>query len=213
MLNLSDRVILVAFGSTKIPETIKAIKYCQKLTKFYDTIYLTDGNINEKNIKHIPIRNIPSIKNYQKFIVNESADIILSSVSQDFNGHFLCINWDGFIVNPDAWTNEFLVYDYIGAPWPWLKYTIGNGGFCLKSKKFLKIQTELCRDYIVKENEDLELSIRLRPLFEKYDCKYANKDIGFRFSTEHGGYNNFNSFGFHDFRQNPQFKNITKDIQ
>ena len=28
---------------------------------------------------------------------------------------------DGHIVNPHLWTNEFLKYDYIGAPWPKFK--------------------------------------------------------------------------------------------
>ena len=32
--------------------------------------------------------------------------------------HFLLIQWDGHAVNAAAWTDEFLAYDYIGAPWP-----------------------------------------------------------------------------------------------
>lgn len=54
--------------------------------------------------------------------------------------YVLIIQYDGFILNPDAWTDEFLEYDYIGAPW-W--YTddcnVGNGGFSLRSKKLLEI--------------------------------------------------------------------------
>ena len=210
MLNLSTNVTLVALGSTRITETIKAIKHCQSIARFYNTIYLTDSNIDDPKIKHIKIRNIPSIEDYQKFIVNESAEIILSSVSDSFNGHFLCINWDGFIINPESWTDEFLNYDYIGAPWPWFNHMVGNGGFCLKSKKFLEIQRIVGVSYKVINNEDVELSIRLRSIFEKYGCKYADSKIGYQFATEHGGYNNYHSFGFHDFKYNKQFIELIK---
>lgn len=208
MLDLSSNVILVALGSTKITETVKAIKHCQKLALFYDTIYLTDYNINEPKIRHIKTRNIPSIKDYQKFVVNESAEIILSSVSDTFNGHFLCINWDGFIVNPDSWTDEFLNYDYIGAPWPWLKYMVGNGGFCLKSIKFLKCQENICKNYKISHNEDIELSFLLRKKFQECGCVYADTNTGLKFSTEYGIYNENNSFGFHDFQYHPQFRQL-----
>ena len=211
MLDLSNNIVLVAFGSTKIQETIKAIQHCQRLVKFYDTIYLTDSIINEENIRHIPTRNIPSIKDYQKFIVNESAKIILSSIPDSFSGHFLCINWDGFIVNVDAWSDEFLEYDYIGAPWPWFGNIVGNGGFCLKSKKFLEVQQQICHNYIINHNEDVELCIVLRNKFQEFGCKYATKELGYKFSTEVGDIIKNKSFGFHDFKYHTYFKNIIGD--
>lgn len=210
MLDLSSHVILVALGSTKITETVKAIKHCQKLALFYDTIYLTDFNINEPKIRHIKTRNIPSIKDYQKFVVNESAEIILSSVSDTFNGHFLCINWDGFIVNPDSWTDEFLNYDYIGAPWPWFNHMVGNGGFCLKSTRFLKAQQQICKQYISQYNEDIELCIVLRKYFKYLQCRYAPADIGYKFSTEVGDIGYSKSFGFHDFKYHPEYRSYVK---
>src|SRR5262249_57014048 len=50
--------------------------------------------------------------------------------------HFLLIQWDGHPVNADAWTDEFLAYDYIGAPWQWYspETRVGNGGFSLPSQ-------------------------------------------------------------------------------
>jgi hypothetical protein len=214
MLDLSSSVILAAVGSTKIQETIKAIDYCHKFTKFFQTVYLTDANISEyKNITHIKTRNIPSIVDYQSFVVKEIPNIILSNNNlSSFNGHFLFINWDGFIVNTNSWNDQFLEYDYIGAPWPWFNYKVGNGGFCLKSKRFLICQKELCNNYTVKHNEDVELAIVLRKQFEFMGCKYADTKIGYNFSTEYGGYDNFKSFGFHDFKYNPQFLKLLSTI-
>ena len=70
----------------------------------------------------------------------------------------LVIQDDGHIVNPSLWDEEFLKYDYIGLPWPfedsWIekqlkeqrpiirkvypKNRVGNGGFSLRSRKFLE---------------------------------------------------------------------------
>ena len=33
--------------------------------------------------------------------------------------HVLLIQWDGFVVNPSAWSDEFLDFDYVGARWGW----------------------------------------------------------------------------------------------
>jgi len=52
--------------------------------------------------------------------------------------HNIIVQNDGFAVNISAWTNEFLKYDYIGAPWLWWgppEEQVGNGGFSLRSRK------------------------------------------------------------------------------
>ena len=71
----------------------------------------------------------------------------------------LTINDDGFIINPFMWDKQYLQYDFIGAPWGrdyhfrkkpigvteegWkvarTQNLVGNGGFSLRSKKFLEV--------------------------------------------------------------------------
>ena len=54
--------------------------------------------------------------------------------------HILFIEWDGWVINADSWTDDFLQYDYIGAPWPWHNANrVGNGGFSLRSVKLLNL--------------------------------------------------------------------------
>ncbi|MFM6811478.1 MAG: DUF5672 family protein, partial [Dolichospermum sp.] len=72
---------------------------------------------------------------------------------------------DGFIINPQFWSEEFLNYDYIGAPWrkqshlvnsqgqtvnilDLNKNRVGNGGFSLRSKRLLELCSELDFDNI-----------------------------------------------------------------
>jgi hypothetical protein len=47
------------------------------------------------------------------------------------------IHADGFAVNPQAWREDFLQYDYIGAVWPHMPpgSNVGNGGFSLRSRR------------------------------------------------------------------------------
>jgi hypothetical protein len=62
--------------------------------------------------------------------------------------HCLLVQPDGFVLFPDKWDNAWLEYDYIGAPWAYVEdayidpfgnhHRVGNGGFSLRSKKFLR---------------------------------------------------------------------------
>lgn len=193
-----DNISLICIGSTKIIESIKALTICQQFCKFKEVKYFTDTNTPYTT----KIPKIKSIREYDTFIVTQLPKFIDSD-------YILSIHWDGFIVNPEAWTYDFFNYDYIGAPWPWLDNICGNGGFCLKSKKFLETQKLIFDDqYIAPHQDDLILSKDYRQLFIDNNCIYAPTHIGYQFSTEYGGYNNYNSFGFHDFRVNPQFKHL-----
>lgn len=197
-LDLSN-IDLVAIGSTRIQETLEAINACIKYANFNNIYYFS----NVKTKYQVPIGAIKNIKDYDMFVVHELPKFIQS----DF---CLTIHWDGFIVNPRAWTNEFYKYDYIGAPWPWMNYICGNGGFCLKSKKFLETQQKIIPEKLnINRPDDVLLCIDYRSQFEYHECKYAPKDVAQKFSTEYGGYHNFNSFGFHDFKVNPMF-NVNK---
>jgi hypothetical protein len=51
----------------------------------------------------------------------------------------LFMHLDGYIVHPERWEPQFLAYDYIGAPWPVTLNAdrVGNGGFCIKSRRLM----------------------------------------------------------------------------
>lgn len=193
-----DNVSLVCVGSTKIEESLKAIEICKNFCKFNTIKYLTDANTPYT----IKIPRIKSIREYDTFIVTQLPKFIDSD-------YLLSIHWDGFIINPEAWTYDFFDYDYIGAPWTWFDHICGNGGFCLKSKKFLETQKLIFdEEYVAPHQDDLILSKDYRQVFIDYGCDYAPSNVGYQFSTEYGGYHNYNSFGFHDLRVNPQFKSL-----
>lgn len=201
-LNL-DNVTLVCITSDKVQESIKAIEICKSYANFQNVILFSDID-TEYTTK---IRKIDSVLAYNEFSYYELPDY----VDSDF---ILTIQWDGFIINPNSWTNDFLNYDYIGAPWPW-NDLCGNSGFCLKSRKFLNQQKILSKQYKLEEDhkygihglhDDVMLCLKLRPNFIEAGCIFSPPEIGYKFSVEHGTYSDHNSFGFHDFRQHPQFR-------
>jgi len=107
--------------------------------------------------------------------------------------HCLYIQYDGVPINKSLWTDDFLKYDYIGAPWPHLPegMNVGNGGFSLRSKKLL----DACRDPAIQitdgnrwlANEDHAICVNGRKLLEhKYQIKFATTKVARQFSYETG---------------------------
>ena len=199
MLNLKN-ILLVAIGSTKISETLKAIDICLSQCSFKDIIFFTDDMSVRYNY---PIEKLNSIKDYDYFVLKKLPYLLTNKAD-----YYLTIHWDGFVVNTKAWDVRFLEYDYIGAPWPWFNYMCGNGGFCLKSQKFIETQIKLINELDVSKPDDVSLCISSRQKFLSEGCSYAPPEIAFKFSTETGGYHRFNSFGFHDFKYNKHFQKI-----
>jgi hypothetical protein len=203
-LELSN-ITLVCATSDKIKETLKAIEICTNYANFDKIILFSDIDTEYT----ITIDKLNSTLEYNKFVYYE----LPKYIDTEF---ILSIQWDGFIINPLAWTDEFLQYDYIGAPWPW-NQLCGNSGFCLKSQKFLESQKILSQQYDLENDDvhghhglhdDVMLCIKLRDQFTELGCKYATPEVGYKFSTEYGVYDEHKSFGFHDFRQQPQFRHL-----
>ena len=112
--------------------TVEALKRTietlgDKVTQVY---WFSDRNISEDVGVPVTWVTIPTIKEYNNdysFVTLKLCPLICV---EDYN---LIIHADGFAVNPEAWTDEFLNYDYIGARWG--DGVVGNGGFCLRSRK------------------------------------------------------------------------------
>jgi hypothetical protein len=128
--------------------------------------------------------------------------------------YVLIVQSDGFVCNPNLWSDEFLNYDYIGALWPPPQdpisyrdefgdlYRMGNGGFSLRSTKLCKLATDLnleWKSYYGFYNEDGFICVHKRKVYEQNGCKFAPHNVAVRFSqeTELPEQYNIKSFGFH----------------
>jgi hypothetical protein len=199
MVDLKN-VLLMAIGSTHTKETEKALEICQSECVFKDVVFFTD----DETVKYQhAINPLKSIKEYDYFVLKELPQLITGKAE-----YYLTVHWDGFIVNSRAWTKEFFKYDYIGAVWPWFNYICGNGGFCLKSQKFIETQLQILDKLDITKPDDVALCITARKLFVEKGCLFAPAEIAFKFSIESDRYDKYNSFGFHDFKYHPQFKKL-----
>lgn len=170
------------------PEGAKrAIEICQRGIEFGDVICITDHNYFRGR------------ESYSKFMVERINEFIKT----DF---VLTCHPDGFIQNPEAWDNDWLQYDYIGATWDFYNHhQNGNGGFSLRSKKLLQILSELNLDGINVHPEDDFICRQIRDWLEKeYHIKFAPVEVCKKFSIEAYAimppYNRWNGeFGHHGY--------------
>jgi tetratricopeptide (TPR) repeat protein len=158
---------------------------------FQRVVFLTDRSFELPGIETIRIPALGSREAYSAFVLHALADHIESEF-------VLIIQWDGYVVNPAAWNDEFLQHDYIGAVWGHLADTfrVGNGGFSLRSRKLLSA----CRRIALEGetlNEDELVCRKHRPLLEReFGIRFAPENIAERFSFELT-YPGALAFGFH----------------
>lgn len=150
---------------------------------------------DDKRVVRIP--KIHSVRGYSEFMVKR----VYEYVDTEF---VLIFQYDGFVLNPQAWSDDFLKYDYIGAPWAHLgKLVVGNGGFSLRSKKLLLWLGHHWREVSARINpEDVFISNFARPYLEKAGMRFAPEDVAARFSKEGNRHSVVwnGEFGFHGAR-------------
>lgn len=98
--------------------------------------------------------------------------------------HILSVQWDSWIVNPEAWRSEFLDYDYIGAPWWYQRYNVGNSGFTIRSKRLIDFIAANRDRFPIREPEDDVLCRTYRPLLESFGFRWPSTQVAARFAFE-----------------------------
>lgn len=101
--------------------------------------------------------------------------------------HALVVQWDSWIIDPEVWTDEFLKYDYVAAPWWYPENNVGNGGFSLRSVALMKFLHENQDKFPCptgKINEDDVLCRTYRPELEKHGFKWPPDQLASQFSFE-----------------------------
>lgn len=192
MLTLRD-VTLCAVASRHPQLALRAMARVMQYVEFSDVLLCGPREIREyleEPIRLFEITPFDSVSQYSMFVLFELASKISTS-------HVLLVQWDGFVLNPQAWQSSFLDYDFIGAVWPQFGEgrNVGNGGFSLRSKRLL----DACQDpdFIASHPEDLCLCHRNRDLLEgRYNLRFAPAAVAERFSYERA-LPSGQTFGFH----------------
>jgi len=178
-------VIIDCIDKNRMMEAIK----CSRCEITFDQVKVFTS-LHFKLPEKVSIRRIIGKEDYSKFVLFELNDYIDTD-------YVLFVQWDGYVVNPTAWTDEFLKYDYIGAPWKHRNDLVGNGGFSLRSKKLLNLLQQKYKtgEFIDYFPEDHVIGVTYREQLINEGIKFAPTDLAFKFSAENRIYNG--SFGFH----------------
>lgn len=211
--DLTLKSLIVTLQSIK-PEATLIV--CPLGTKKIPEKFITKYNMRQLLLNEVELYS------YSYFLLRYLNNILLNNFSSDVS-HLLVHQWDSCIIRPDLWTDEFLNYDYIGAPWPFfLNYDIpkgnniliGNGGFSIRSRAFLSYSGLLetpQKSNDISDNEDILSCVKYQNLAKSYigrDLIFPSLDLARRFSIERqfpkGEYfhkyedlSSYNSFGFH----------------
>lgn len=215
--NVKDiTVVGIETRREKVPQLIEILKNTRTAISALESVLVTSREIqNELQAKH---KSICFVATYSPITNNtEYSMFILEKLGWWFRTkHCLLVQWDGFVINPAAWTDEFLEYDYIGAPWkhslgiksypqhPMVTKDniVGNGGFSLRSSKLCYHVAEKynelydpCISDDIFYPEDNFICLSQRDWLIGKGMKFAPVEVAERFSVENELYKG--SLGFH----------------
>tara|TARA_R100000008_G_scaffold83463_1_gene68931 strand:- start:81 stop:746 length:666 start_codon:yes stop_codon:yes gene_type:complete len=193
MINLPN-VTLIAISSIKIERTIKALQYSCRGINFGAVKFVTHADVDPEGIT---IHKIPEVTNKWDF-----SKITVYDLPKYVDTEYcILVEWDGFIVNPEQWTDEFLNYDWTGPLWTMgHNYFDKNGnrvrvgdGISLRSKKLMSLASELNIPWLPFTNngqhepgywEDSWICVKNRHIYEQHGCKFAPIELAAKWGRE-----------------------------
>ena len=210
MIELPNVTLLGMDGRQEISQSMK------NLHKAFD---ISSRNINFGSIRYLGVEPFGLVSSSVEFCEIDPVtswgdwnDFMLFELTNYVTTDYvIIIHDDGFILNSNLWTDEFLKYDYIGAPFSYDLHlgpqaplyigeesyerihdsvkrkkredvnVVGNGGFSFRSKKFLDATASSPYD----NNggpEDLYACVNYYDYFSSRGITYAPEDLAMRFS-------------------------------
>lgn len=186
-------VTLLAVTSVKVPETIRAMRYSMRGIDFGDCVLVTHKRplFLPRKIRYEKTQKLDNIDCFNYQMLYEMGKYVRT----DF---VMLVHYDGFVVHPEMWRDEFLDYDYIGAPWPVpdddFTYRDRDGNLCrvgnsvgIRSRRLLEfpkkagIPFEADHGYF---HEDGFLCCKNRHLVEAAGMRIAPLEVAKYFSHE-----------------------------
>lgn len=190
MINLKDVTLVsldncgdyISKNNIRIATISRIVPWITKHIEFGDFLFINPFNKNS----HLINSELTGIDWYNDFVFKKIPYMIKTK-------YYLVIQYDGFPINFDKWTNDFLEYGYVGGG-----DTLQNGGFSLRNKEDM-IRILNSNDKITVGNEDHYISHFLtnEPFQSSFKIKSADRYIANNFSYV-SPITNFNeSFGWH----------------
>lgn len=219
IIDLPVNSIIVETRQEMMPRVRRIIDWHRKFFRFHREVVVSDIDPGIPGTTFVNCgRPPPPPELGGNFFMKWYSDMCVGYFHQLCDAPFaLVCHVDGFIINPHLWTNEFLNYDYVGAPMVrpsipqmmnqmeqcitgWKRPSedvVGNGGFSLRSIGFLRASASIFGSGGLNTNEeDIYLCIEKRREMEGAGVRFAPLEVARMFSSEY--MNNFSDcLGFH----------------
>jgi len=185
-------VTLVTVTGINPAKNIRALEISRVGIEFGDVLLISRMSPPRlpRGVRYCKIeRDSWSYNDFSRFMLYELSKYVQTEYALFVHNH-------AYVLRPQSWTDEFLDYDYIGAPWkPKSHFTksgkevqVGNGGFSLRSQKIMRAPTEL--SLLFTDNgtgyfhEDGQLCVYHRDRLEGHGIRFAPVELAARFATE-----------------------------
>lgn len=146
---------------------LETLKQCS----FGDVKLLT----NRDDLKYaVKIPEIKGLEGYSRFMMRGLHRFVHTPFA-------MVCQWDGRPIQPQYWTDEFLSFDYGGAPFN-PSGLVGNGGASLRSKRLMEACSRLPEGN--DHPEDAAISICFRQELERQGMKFMPLKLASQFSFE-----------------------------
>lgn len=230
-LNLPDVAIFTfCWGTEHVDKSLRSMLIAMDQVNFKRAILITDSSKTDLSLFEYTLwhNNIEVCDMYVDLSSNMSNDDanrlgFCESFVQQTNKYITddyCLNvqHDSTIIDVSRWDDDYLNYDYIGAPWPMsiiqasdmvagriekIPNVVGNGGFSLRTRKLVEEAAKLGWQH---KNEDLNICVFNYEKMKNAGVTFAPPELAAKFSVEHPTPYKFfdrkflftyNSFGFH----------------
>jgi hypothetical protein len=217
-----DRVTILSVDGRMQPFFIemaaKALRYsCQAID--FAAVKLLAPQPPRDMFPGLEFTPIPSLDGvgYSRFMIKE----LHRYVETDY---CLVVQADGYVQNPRLWREDFLAYDFIGAPWPQTtasrhgadvtihnlseRHRVGNGGFSLRSRRLLEACAGLPFEPLAQFPEDFIICRLCQPYLAGLGLRFAPLEVAEAFAVElplrDGPVDLQRHFGFHGRHFNPE---------
>lgn len=190
------------FDSSLMKRLKKNFKFMTTFFNFKEIVYISDVDPKVEGVKYIHTDPI-SYYDYNKWCLHNMSDYVTTDYALSFQD-------DGWPLNPELWSDEFLEYDYVGAPigkdqnnilfHP--EDRIGGGGFTLRSKKLMEFTKTIPYPdkYGKCNNEDTIIAMEYRKDIMELGMRICPHHISRKFVVQmpvDDEHNLYTSFGFH----------------
>ena len=185
------QVTLCAVDTVSTPLAARALTLCRRGCAFGDSLLLA-AEPADYGGRFEPIAPLASRRAYSEFVLGQLRRYLATPF-------VLLVQWDGYIVDPRRWSEAFLEYDYIGAPWHWHgdAHEVGNGGFSLRSRRLMELAAGPDLPDPGDQPEDHYICRTLRPMLEaRHGIRFAPRAVAERFAYE-CSHPDAPTFGFH----------------